>query len=881
MKIIRDDAWRAWLAVTDDPAFEGVRIKSIRDQPLTPGGRCQMTLFERVDDGRPHPRMQVAMAPATDPSPAAARFTSNAAPDSLDAAITAIEAAFEAAAEAIELQDLDAAQIPDASPHYFQNNLRRQRIGRFFAGAHAALDAWGFGAAGRARLRVIEDAAYVGAIRFDDEDTGTYHSYKHDAPFVHYLEAILKALPSEDSPGFIALPDAQQASLRRQRDQARAHLDALMRHKYAYSGITETDIETSLGGQLIDRQTRHVVSETTESADALKPEYTLLRVDPGSDHPEAGAWLYRDGAQYKRADGTVVEVEASALRHIPVPAERLTFKRTRQNLRRKVRFDWNGNGYVDPQEIGWVDWAGHCDIKAIMEQLGVALVDQLPLHEWRADSGTETIYSRAYLVEMVASVMEFGSLYRRADGSGRMSRGVHLFGGFRNDSRPDRMQFQGERPGYGFRFPLSQRKETFTVTKLTTADGEALDLDTVFFRHTGDRDALTITANPRYLKTVEQDYNIIDVTGMLVEAVAQDDGIDPVTGYPTRTRNTVTLDLRADAEPGRDRLGSWLQDPAARKLYEIFYDREAQQIVAELSLHARKDGKWVAVRQPAQDVVLKMRRPLEVTLSREMKRDDPAAFQTLLNAALRTGQNICADTDQTGPVWNGVVTWLKAERPGINTETGVEHWAIDLRARFGEARMEYLMERDAKGEPSVFVPLPPRSPLDGWPDFLWQDFPDVGSKGRQGDDWIVNEKMVQRDVVHLRQDATVPGGIYVEDDHIKNVYEQIFAALSGHRFTIVHGNKRYGFEKRAQWAAAKARIEAATAKLTWEGARVDVNSADADALEALPGIGDVLASRILALRDSLGSFLDVEALLRVSGLGPRTLDRIREHIRVA
>lgn len=816
MKIIRDAAWQAWLDAAEAEGFGGTRIKSIRDTALHPGGRCEMTLFERVDDGRPHPRMQVAMPAATDPTPDAATFASEATPDSADAAIAAIEAAFEARAEQIALLDI-ADAVPAASPRYFENSVRCQRIARFFDGARAALDRWGFPEA-KARLRSVEDAAYADTIRFDDADTGTYHSFKHDAAFVHYLEAILKALPAEDAPGFFALPDAQQASVRRQRDQARNHLDALMRHKYAYHGISETDIETSLGGQLIDRETRHVVSETPESAAALKPAYELLRIDPASGHPDAGAYVYAGNTGYLRMDGTAVEVTDAQLRRIPVPLERLTFKRTKENLRRGVRFDWDGNGYVDPEDIAWVDWAGHCDIKAIMEQLGVALVDQLPLHEWRSDSGVETIYGRPLLVEMVASVMEFGSLYRRADGSGRLSRGVHLFGGFRNDSRPDRIQFQGDRPGYGFRFPLSQRKETFTVTQLTMAEGEVLDLESVFFRHTGDREALTIEANPRYLKTVEQDYNIIDVTGMRVEGIAYDDGINPTTGYPTRTRQTVTLDLRPDAPPGRDRLGSWLQDPAARKLYEIFYDRGAKTVVAELSTFERVDGTWTAKRQPAQDVVLTLFKPLNVTLSREMKRDDPAAFQTLLNAALRTGQNICADTDQTGPVWNGVVTWLKAERVARSAETGVERWSIELRARFGEARMEYLMRRDAQGEPEVFVPLAPRSPFDGWPDFLWQDFPDVGSKGRIGSDWIVNEKMVERGVVHLRRDPTVPGEIYVEDDHVKNVYEQIFAALSGHRFTIVHGNKRYGFTDRAAWEAGKAAIQAAEKALTWEGA---------------------------------------------------------------
>lgn len=886
MKIERDEKWRAWLGFADGETFGGTRIKSVRDSVLTPGGRAEMRLFERVDDGRPHPRMQFSMPPAVDPKGDAPMFVVEGTPTTAAEAEALVAQALADAKPRFELSDLSASDRPAESPRYFENSVRCQRIARFFKEAHAALSTWRVSdaRAAHAALRVMEDATYGGVLRFDDADTGTYHSFKHDAAFVHYLEAILASLPAESAPGFVALPEAQQASVRRQRDQARAHLDALMRHKYAYHGITETEIETSLGGQLIDKVTRHVVSETPSSANALAPTYELLRIDPDSGHPDAGIYVYRHRDTLRRTDASVVDATEAQLRRIPVPTDQLTFRRSKENLRPGVRFDWNNNGYVDPQEIGWVDWAGHCDIKAIMEQLGVALIGQEPLVEWRADSEVETTYNRALIVEMVASVMEFGSRYRRADNSGSVTRGIHLFGGFRNDSLPDRIQFQGERLGRGFRFPLGRQKETFTVTRLTTAEGEVLDLDTVFFRHTGDRRMLTIKANPRFLKTVEQDYNIIDVTGMQLEAAVQDDGIDPKTGCPTRTKTTISLDLRRDAPPGRDRLGSWLQSPAKRELYEIFYDREARSIIAEFSDHARvEEGgsvKWVAQRKPAQDVVLPLAKPLSITLSREMKRDDPAAFQTLLGTALRTGQNICADTDQTGPVWNGVVTRLDATRVERNEGNGVEHWAVEIRARFGQARMEYLLQRDAKGEPEIYVPLPPTSPSESWPDFLWQDFPDVGSKGRIGEDWIVNQKMIDRGVVALRQDPTVPGGVYVEDDHIKNLYEQIFAALAGHRYTIVHGNKRYGFTDRERWMAARAALSAATKTLTWEKPRVDVNGAGNRELEDLPGIGEVLAERIIALRSALGGFLDVESLLRVSGLGPRTLDRIRDRIRL-
>ena len=60
-----------------------------------------------------------------------------------------------------------------------------------------------------------------------------------------------------------------------------------------------------------------------------------------------------------------------------------------------------------------------------------------------------------------------------------------------------------------------------------------------------------------------------------------------------------------------------------------------------------------------------------------------------------------------------------------------------------------------------------------------------------------------------------------------------------------------------------------------DGARIDINRARAADLELLPGVGPTLARRILEQRDTGGPFTAPEDLLRVRGVGPRTLDRLR------
>lgn len=57
---------------------------------------------------------------------------------------------------------------------------------------------------------------------------------------------------------------------------------------------------------------------------------------------------------------------------------------------------------------------------------------------------------------------------------------------------------------------------------------------------------------------------------------------------------------------------------------------------------------------------------------------------------------------------------------------------------------------------------------------------------------------------------------------------------------------------------------------------VNINTASATELEALPGVGPALASRIVEHRDLNGPFSSVDDLIMVSGIGPSKLEAIRE-----
>lgn len=64
------------------------------------------------------------------------------------------------------------------------------------------------------------------------------------------------------------------------------------------------------------------------------------------------------------------------------------------------------------------------------------------------------------------------------------------------------------------------------------------------------------------------------------------------------------------------------------------------------------------------------------------------------------------------------------------------------------------------------------------------------------------------------------------------------------------------------------------------GGKINVNSATAEQLETLPGIGPVLAKSIIEDRQRRGPFRSLADLDRVKGIGPKTLENLRPHVTI-
>lgn len=73
---------------------------------------------------------------------------------------------------------------------------------------------------------------------------------------------------------------------------------------------------------------------------------------------------------------------------------------------------------------------------------------------------------------------------------------------------------------------------------------------------------------------------------------------------------------------------------------------------------------------------------------------------------------------------------------------------------------------------------------------------------------------------------------------------------------------------------------AATASGKGDKVLVNINTADSQDLQSLSGIGEKRAADIISYREANGPFQSVEDLTKVSGFGPKTLEKLRDHITV-
>ena len=79
---------------------------------------------------------------------------------------------------------------------------------------------------------------------------------------------------------------------------------------------------------------------------------------------------------------------------------------------------------------------------------------------------------------------------------------------------------------------------------------------------------------------------------------------------------------------------------------------------------------------------------------------------------------------------------------------------------------------------------------------------------------------------------------------------------------------------------ATASGEGSVSKETAPSEPIDINRATENELTRLPGIGEATAKRIIAFRDEHGPFERAEDLMKVKGIGEKTFQKLKPHVKV-
>jgi comEA protein len=66
-----------------------------------------------------------------------------------------------------------------------------------------------------------------------------------------------------------------------------------------------------------------------------------------------------------------------------------------------------------------------------------------------------------------------------------------------------------------------------------------------------------------------------------------------------------------------------------------------------------------------------------------------------------------------------------------------------------------------------------------------------------------------------------------------------------------------------------------------ERSLIDLNTANEEELQIVPGIGPKTAETIIKYRETFGPFGDIDELIEVPGIGEKKLEKFKEHLTVA
>ena len=681
------------------------------------------------------------------------------------------------------------AKLPaEDKSNYAFLNITGRRTEQFFGEVQRLIGTSGMSTAEQKQARVDVNAAFRDAFRgrtadFDKADTGSYWSYGHDAAFVHVFEKMRDALPDNDP----------------KRKFVQAQIDFIFAHKYVPNGVvTENDIEHSLSLVCVDKNSRHVASMTKGSETANRVGYETLQMPSTPAGPNAGRFAYRDGTQFF-FEGTRTEIpaaDAARLKSTALTTENLTFRRaaTGEQLRSDFRYDWDGNGMLNTQNID-TGWWGHCDVKALIETVLADMKGSAGVSEYRSDTQRVTEFTRDQQLEGLAALLNFDDVYQSASsGAGRMSFGTTNFAGARFDNRPTTMMLKVSGSSMNLPIRLTELSEKGDSAK-------AVDLTKVFASKIADAKNESFTANKDLLRIEQGDMNVIDGAGRKIEGTTDGYSFD-ARGWPVETKATFEIDLNATSG-AKVMIGTELSDVDTRTLVRYYYDPATKDVSGVDTQFVLKAG--ATTYEAVEGRSSSLGKVTGVELSHEMEAgDDVTNKLKLLEDAVRTGGKIATDSDTRDQVWNGEVHAVRFNTDWRSADGKYERVTVNVDATFGNGKVgTFLHKLDDEGK--IIESMELKAAVD----FYWMDQPRVAPLISERGNWYVNEGMLNRGVVDLGAGKVASLGALQDLNDL--IYLGLKAKDNQKIHTIVHQGKRLVYANKGDWDADIVKLKAAAA----------------------------------------------------------------------
>ncbi len=169
---------------------------------------------------------------------------------------------------------------------------------------------------------------------------------------------------------------------------------------------------------------------------------------------------------------------------------------------------------------------------------------------------------------------------------------------------------------------------------------------------------------------------------------------------------------------------------------------------------------------------------------------------------------------------------------------------------------------------------------------------EVVEETQTADDAAVAAPVSQEKVVVHVDGQVVAPGVYELVEDAARVNDAILAAggLTGEADTsslnfaskVADGQKIYvpsvGEQQVAAEASGATAVPASGGGATSDGALINLNLATADELQSLSGVGEATANAIVEDRQNNGQFTCIEDLMRVSGIGEKKFEKIKDRI---